>query len=44
MEVEPFGYLHVLERSLSTAPSARSVAVKTAGSQPMVVRGVRAIN
>ena len=34
MKVEPFGYLLALERSLSAAPSARSVAAKTAGSRP----------
>ena len=34
MKVEPFGYLFALERSLSAAPSPRSVAPKTAGSRP----------
>ena len=35
MKVEPFGYLLALGRSLSAAPSPRSVAAKTAGSQPV---------
>ena len=34
MKVEPFGYLLALERSLSAAPSIRSVAATTAGSRP----------